>query len=302
MNERIWYKKYEPSGISGYVFQNKNTEKKILNYLEKGDIPNLLIDGIQGTGKSTLAKVLINELNIQPSDLRVINASNESGIDTVRERIDRFSKTYPVGKFKVVLLEEADGLSKAAQKALRSLIDESNDVTRYIFTCNYSNNIIPALLSRFQNIHVDSFDFDALTMHVADILDAEDISFDPDVLIKHVELYEPDLRKVINSIQECSTSGTLSSPSDNRSEKDDFIEKWKALWSVKSSYNDLYNVLGYVDSSNFEEVYEIMYSSKMHDDNNKAIPIIAEHLYKAYTVSNQIINIDACLIRLFNDL
>jgi DNA polymerase III delta prime subunit len=200
-----------------------------------------------------------------------------------------------------VLFEEADGLSSAAQKALRSLIDDSSDTTRFIFTCNYVNKIIPPLQSRFQNIHIDSFDEEALALHAASILEGENITYDPDTLIDHVEKYQPDMRKIINSLQGSSISGTLTSPNASSSDDDDFMEMWAALWSRKSSYSELVKYVSMVDNNNFEQVYEVMYSSDSLTGSN-AIPIIAEHLYKAYTVSNQTINIDACLIRLFNDL
>lgn len=301
MKERMWYKKYQPSTIDDYAFQNEDTKIKVEDYLSKGDIPNLLISGIQGTGKSSLAKVLINEFDVQPSDVRIINASKESGIDKIRDDVSGWCMTYPMGKFKVVIFEESDGLSTAAQKSLRSLIDDASDTTRFIFTCNYINKIIPPLLSRFQNIHIDEFDEEALVLHAATILDNENITFDGDILIDHVEKYKPDMRKIINSLQECSITGELTSP-DNNSDNDDFIESWKSMWSRRTTYTELANFINMVDNNNFEEAYEIMYSSNQHKDASKSIPIIAEHLYKAYTVSNQMINLDACLIRLFNEV
>lgn len=302
MKERTWYKKYQPSTIDGYVFQNEDTKEKVMEYIANGDIPNLLIDGIQGTGKTTLAKIFINEFNIDPSDVKIINASNENGIDKVRDEISSWCMTYPRGKFKVVLFEEADGLSKAAQKALRSVIDESEDTTRFMFTCNYTKDIIDPLQSRFTNIHVDSFDEEQLVLHAANILDKENIEFDAELLIDHVEKHKPDLRKIINSIQAASISGTLKSPDELTTEGEDFIEEWKNVWSRRTSYAEVVKHIGYIDSYNFEKAYEIMYSSDAFEDKTKVIPIIAEHLYKAYTVSNQVINIDACLVRIFNDL
>lgn len=302
MNERIWYKKYQPEHIKDYVFQNEDTKNKVLDYISNGDIPNLLIDGIQGTGKSTLAKIFINEFNVDPSDLRIINASSESGIDKIREDVSTFCKTYPHGKFKLVLFEEADGLSTAAQKSLRSIIDDASDTTRFIFTCNYASKIIPPLLSRFQNIHIDSFDEEALVLKTAEILDKETISFEPDTLIDHVEKFKPDLRKIINSIQECSVTGTLESPNNTSSSSENFLDEWSLAWNRRPTYDGLSKYVLFVDNNNFEQVFDIMYSSQFLENKERNIPIIAEHLYKAYTVSNQSINLDACLIRMFNDV
>ena len=139
----IWVEKYRPTKISEYVFRDELQKRTIQGWINDKSIPHLLFAGSAGTGKTTLARVLVNELGVQPADLLFINATRENGIEYVRYKITSFSETQPWGDFKIVLLDEADYLSPDAQAALRGVMEQYHASVRFILTCNYDNKIIP---------------------------------------------------------------------------------------------------------------------------------------------------------------
>lgn len=303
MLEKLWVEKYRPTNLSDYVFQNQQQRTMFESLVTKKEIPNLLLSGVQGTGKTTLSKILCNELDIDPSDRLVINASSESGIDNVREKITNFCSTFPLSKFKIVCLEECDGLSHHAQLALRHVMEEYSDTVRFILTCNYPHKIIPAIQSRTQHIHIEEFDMDALFDRVLQILNNENIQVEnPDFLVNHVAKFAPDLRKIINSLQQSSTTGTLEDVGSSQSV--DIEDKWSDAWKNPTLEN-LLSLVGLVDNNNYEKFYETMYKNveNLNDPKliNNAIIVIAEHLYKSSLVSNQEINLAACVIKIFSD-
>ena len=254
-----WIEKYRPKTIAEYVFQNEETKQLFSKFIENKSIPNLLLSGIQGTGKSSLAKVLITELSINKFDVMTINASSENGVDNVREKIQNFCLTSPMGDFKLVLLEEADGLSIPAQMALRAVV-ENNKHCRFILTCNYVHKIIPALHSRLQHVHIDSFNEDNIYELIIKILVAEEIGVtDPEIIKHHVQKYSPDLRKIINSIEQSSSSGMLRDVITSKTS--DFEESWGEAWRKLPTKEHLLSLVGGVDNDNVDLTYRIMYNN-----------------------------------------
>ena len=218
--KELWCEKYRPKTIKEYVFKNEHQKEQILKWIEEKSIPQLLFTGAPGTGKTSLAKILFNELNIHEFDILEINASRTNSIEDVRNKIVNFVQTMPFGDFKAVLLDESDFLSINSQAALRGLLEEYHSTARFIFTANYSNKIIPALHSRCQGFHIETLDLIEFTTKVAEILIAENIVFELDVLDTFVKSTYPDLRKCINSLQENSINGKLVVPETNSSSTD----------------------------------------------------------------------------------
>ena len=210
--KELWVEKYRPNTIDGYVFRDAHQKHQIEKWIKDGTIPHLLFSGSAGIGKTTLAKILFNQLEINYLDILEINASRENNVDTVRDKIINFIQMIPFGDFKVVLLDEADYLSPNAQAALRGVMEEYHHTSRFILTCNYPNRIIPALHSRCQGFHIEKVDITEFTARVATILVEENIDFDLDTLDTFVKATYPDLRKCINTVQMNSMDGKLHTP------------------------------------------------------------------------------------------
>ena len=145
--KELWVEKYRPSKIDGYVFRDAHQKSQVESWIKQGTIPHLLFSGNAGIGKTTLAKILFNELDLNPLDVLEINASRTNSVEDVRDKIVNFVQMIPFGDFKVVLLDEADYLSPNAQAALRGVMEEYHTTARFILTCNYPNRIIPALIA-----------------------------------------------------------------------------------------------------------------------------------------------------------
>lgn len=301
MQVSIWSVKYAPKKLSDVIFQGFKEKEKFSSFIESGHIPHLLLSGYQGTGKTTLSKVLINELKVDSSDTLRINCSDEK-IDAIRNKVVGFCATMPVGNFKVVQLEELDGLSLDAQNLLRGLISDSSESCRFIATCNYVNKVIPPLKSRFQHFEFKTPDKEKIALRMAHILDRESIEFDPEHLLAYVDVAYPDIRQTIELLQQSCTNGSLQPPGNSQTAHD-----WKfSLLDCLSSGNFKAARKVICENSSREEhedIYRFLYENveKMKvSDKDAAILVIAEYLYKHSIVADTEINLAACLISLGN--
>ena len=215
MAKELWVEKYRPSTVKEYVFKDNTQRKQVQNWINDGGIPHLLFSGSPGTGKTTIAKVLINELSVQDADVLYINASRDNGVEMIRKKITAFSETMPWGDFKIILLDEADHISPEGQAALRGVMEQYHASVRFILTCNYPNMIIPALHSRCQGFHIEKLDQTDFTVRVAEILADNEVDFDIDTLDAMVRSNYPDLRKTINTVQMSIADNILQKPVDD---------------------------------------------------------------------------------------
>ena len=261
-----------------------------------------MLSGAAGIGKTTLAKVLINELGIEEYDVLEINASRTNSVEDVRDKITNFVSMIPFGPFKVVLLDEADYLSPNAQAALRGVMEEYHATARFILTCNYPNRIIPALHSRCQGFHVERTDITEFTARVATILVDEGVDFDLDTLDLYVKVAYPDLRKCINLVQQNVNEGKLATP--NKADggeadwKFDMVELFKA-----GKISDARKLLcGKLRAEEMEEVYRWLYDNiDIFGDETKqdaAILILKQGIVDHTLVVDVEINLAAVLIKL----
>jgi len=300
--KELWVEKYRPNTIDKYVFRDDAQRRQIMQWIADQSIPHLLFSGNAGIGKTTLAKVLFNELNINPLDILEINASRTNGVDEVRDKIVSFIRMIPFGGYRVILLDEADYLSTNAQAALRGVMEEYHSTARFILTCNYPNKIIPAIHSRCQGFHVAKVDKTEYTARVAEILIQEGVNFELDTLDTYVKAAYPDLRKCINLVQMNSSNGDLASPNDGDKNESDWKLEMVELFKAGKITEARRLLCGAVKPEEMEEVYRWLYENiEIFGDDEKqdsAVLIIKQGLVDHTLVVDTEINLAATLIKL----
>lgn len=300
--KELWTEKYRPKTLDGYVFRDKHQEEQIRAWIKDQTIPHLLFSGNAGIGKTTLAKILINELKIMDLDIFEINASRERGIEEVRKKITNFVQMIPYGKFKVVILDEADFLTPEAQASLRGVMEQCHNTARFILTCNYPNKIIPAIHSRCQGFHIPKIDQTEFTARVATILVEEGVEFDLEALDSIVKLTFPDLRKCINTVQMNSIDGTLRSPGEGDNIEPDYKLEMVGLFKDGKINQARKLLCSQARPEEMVEIYRWLYDNieifGEEPQQEKAILIIKQGLVDHTLVQDPEINLSATLIRL----
>jgi replication factor C small subunit len=300
--KELWVEKYRPSTVDGYVFRDDAQKQQVNQWIKDGTIPHLLFSGNAGIGKTTLAKILLNQLEVGDLDILEINASRTNSVEDVRDKIVNFVQMIPFGEFKVVLLDEADYLSPNAQAALRGVMEEYHTTARFILTCNYPNRIIPALHSRCQGFHIERIDQTEFTARVAEIVLTEGVTPDLDILDTYVKATYPDLRKCINMVQMNCVDGALVPPAKADTGDADYKIEMVELFKAGKIGQARKLVCSQARPEEIEDIYKWLYDNiDLFGDEEKqesAILIIKQGLVDHTLVSDPEINLAATLIRL----
>jgi replication factor C small subunit len=303
--KELWVEKYRPKNIDGYVFRDAHQRKQVETWIKDKSIPHLLLSGSAGIGKTTLAKILIQELGIEDYDVLEINASRTNSVDDVRDKITNFVQMIPFGPFKVVLLDEADYLSPNAQAALRGVMEEYHATSRFVLTCNYPNRIIPAIHSRCQGFHVDKTNRDEFTVRVARILELEGLEMSENLaenLESYVSTTYPDLRKCINLVQQNVHEGRLVPPNKGDAGAADWKFDMAELFKAGKILEARKLLCGKLRAEEMEEVFVWLYNNLeifgSEENQFKAILIIKQGLVDHTLIVDPEINLSATLVRL----
>lgn len=301
--KELWTEKYRPKVVEDYVFRDSAQKKQVQGWVDSGAIPHLLFSGAPGVGKTTLAKILINELEIDEYDVLEINASRENSVDTIRDKITGFVQTMPFGKFKVVLLDEADYISPNGQAALRGVMETYAQTARFVLTCNYPNRVIPALHSRCQGFHIEKVDVTEFTARIAQVLLDENVQFEIDTLDSYVKATYPDLRKCLNLTQMNTVDGVLQSPQEGDSATADYKLQMVDMFKAGKIREARKLLCSQVRPDEMEDLFRWMYDnlnlwSETEEGQDQAILTIRNGLVNHSLVSDPEINLSATLVEL----
>ena len=253
----LYVEKYRSKTLDEYV-GNEQLKQIVAQYIEKNDLQNLLLYGTPGTGKTTLAKLIVNNFNC---DYLYINASDERGIDTIRDKVQGFASSASFKPIKIIVLDEADFLTIQAQASLRNIIETYSRTTRFILTCNYLERIIDPLQSRCQVLKITPPSKKEVAKHVAVILDKEEINYELEDLVLVVNKHYPDVRKILNTCQVNAVDNTLKVDKTvlTGGYKDGLLKELKS--PSKDSFKNIRQILADSNLDDFEDVYRFLYDT-----------------------------------------
>jgi replication factor C small subunit len=301
----LWVDKYRPKSIEGYVWRDNAQRRQVESWIKDKSIPHLLLSGTPGIGKTTMAKMLVNEIGIEDADVLEVNASRETGIDFIRNKITPFIQSIAWGPFKVVLLDEADRLSPQAQDSLKGIVEEYSSFARFILTCNNPNMVVPALHSRCQQFHFTKLDQTEFTVRAATILGDEEVEFDLETLDLYISATYPDLRKCLNLLQQNTSEGRLHSPHKEDAGTLDYKFEMVEMFKAGKIQEARKMLCSKARPEEMGDIYRWMYDnvevfSPDETVQNKAILIIKQGLVDHTLVIDPEINLAATLIRIAN--
>ena len=296
MENSLWVEKYRPKDLSTYI-GNEHLKSKVKVYLENGDVPHLLLYGKAGTGKTTLAKLIVNNIDC---DYLYINASDENSVDAVRFKIRSFASTIGFKEMKVIILDESDYLTPNAQAALRNVMETFSKHCRFILTCNYVERIIDPIQSRCQSYKVVPPSKKEVAQQMVNILKEENCTFELDDIALIVNAGYPDIRRVINSAQRQIVDGKLKIDTSSVIQNNYKLQLLEML-SNGSKLNDIRQLIADNSISDYSELYRLLYDEvETYGNSNVAecIMNIAEAQFQDVNVVDKEINFMSLIIRL----
>ena len=301
--KELWTEKYRPNNTKDYVFRDAKQKAQVQGWIASGAMPHLLFSGAPGTGKTTLAKVLLAELDVNDLDVLEINASNENNVDTIRNKITNFASTMPFGDMKYVLLDEADYITPNGQAALRGVMEMYHTSCRFLLTCNYPQRVIPVLHSRCQGFHIEKLDTTEFTARIATIGISEGVDLDLETLDTYVQATYPDLRKCINLVQQNVVDGQLKKPQAGESSTSDWMLSAIELFK-KGDYKPAREmIVTQARPEEYDDVFRFLYRNlelwgNSQATQDQALLIIRDGMVKSVACADPEINLSATLVEL----
>jgi replication factor C small subunit len=301
--KELWTELYRPKDVDGYVFTDISVKEQVEEWIKDGHIPHLLLHGPAGTGKTTLAKILVNQLGIDSYDFLQVNASRDNGVDFLKTKIEGFVSTLPFGHLKIVLLDEADYLSPNAQGLLRGLMETYAAQARFILTCNLVHKVITPLKSRCTELHINKTDQVEFFTRAATVLTTENVTYEPEVLASYVAATYPDLRKCLNLLQSNSKNAVLLNPKDADSSTQDYKLVMVDLFKRRKIKEARKLLCEQARPEEMDEIFRWSYDnldlwSKTDEGQDEAILIIRKGMINHSLAGDPEINLSAMIVEL----
>ena len=302
INHSLWVEKYRPAKLEDYV-GNEHLKNKVAGYIESEDVPHLLFFGKAGTGKTTLAKLIVNSIDC---DFMVLNASDENNVETVRTKVKNFASSIGFKKYKIIILDEFDYMTPNAQAILRNLMETFSRHCRFILTCNYIEKIIEPIQSRCQTFQIVPPTKKDVAIQMSKILKAEKVEFDPKDLVPIIDSSYPDIRKIINTCQLNSIKGKLQVDVQNLMDNDYKIKVLEILKSnddKRNKYMKIRQTIIDAKTTDFTDLFTLLYD-KVDDyaaeNTSNVILVLGDAVAKSAVAIDKEIVAAATMIQIIN--